>query len=111
MYSQSQLGSCQSGGPTVIALQATARDQRVAPVVYGVGGDELQLAYLIAAQGTAGQVVALDPQAMPATPLLRGACEVLQGSWRVGQVYLAGVDQRHPQPMDFNVPLGRIACR
>ncbi len=98
VYRQPKLGPRKSRGPAVVALQTAAGDERVIAVIDGVGGDELQLAHLVATEGTAGQVVALDPQAMAATPLAGGAFEVLQRGWRAGQVDPAWVVKFHPGP-------------
>ena len=59
--------------------------------------------------GVLREIVALEPQAMAPPPLCGGALEILQGGWRPGQFGLAWVDQGHPQPIDFRVPLGSTA--
>ena len=92
---QPQLGARKGGSAAVIALQTTAGDQGIVTIIDGVGRDELQLAHLVAAQGGAGQVVALYPQTMATAPFFRGAAEVLQGGWRASQVDLARVRQCH----------------
>jgi hypothetical protein len=67
---QAQAGTGEGCGPTVVTLQPAAGYQGVITVVLSVGGDELQLANLVAAEGAAGEIIAFDPQPVAAPPIL-----------------------------------------
>ena len=45
----------------MVGLRAAGSKDNLGTFVFGIGQQELQLAYLVAAQTNAGQVVALDP--------------------------------------------------
>src|SRR5882672_4597935 len=63
MIAESKPARGRGGDPCVVALLATSGDQGVAPPCQRFGAEELELACLVAAEGEAGEVVALDEQA------------------------------------------------
>ena len=54
--------------PRVVGLEAAGGEDHLRPFGQGVGHQQLQLAHLVAAQGQAGLVVALDPEGRAAQP-------------------------------------------
>ncbi len=55
------------GGSGVIGLESPAGDERVSPFLERPGGDQRQLAHLVAAKTEANQIVTLDEQARTAS--------------------------------------------
>ncbi len=84
MNPQTQLSSQQSRRTTVIGLQPPTSDEGVATFRQSLGNHKLQLAYFIAGQMTASQIVPLDPYSRP-SQLLRHPVKWLQRRWRNSQ--------------------------
>ncbi|MCY1426286.1 hypothetical protein D9M71_421040 [compost metagenome] len=71
----------------VVGLNGAGGDQGIGPLCQGIGGEEFQLAHLVAAQGEGRDVVAFDEHA--AAKLAREALQFLQRGGR-GNQFQAG---------------------
>ena len=88
---------------------AAASDEGVAALLPRRRGDEFELAHLVAAEGEAGEVVPLHPQAVPAAVAVTEAREQLQGCGGLRQRDARWVVHLSAIYTDFRVPLGSTA--